>query len=358
MFFSPKTLAAALLVLAGFAIIGCASRGPEVAAPAVAPPPPPAVVARVNGEPIPESELLRYIEGDMEQMEREHQKKLFELKKTYTSYLIDSHLLREEAARRGITPGELLKLEVEEKSKDVSDEELRALYDRYSAQLDQPFEEVRDRIVEYRVNERKQELRQSFFRNLRENAKIEVLLEYPEVPVVDLEGGASGPSMGPETAKVTIVTFSDFQCPYCSRMVEPMKELLEEYPGQVRLVYRHFPLDIHPQARLAAEASECVEEQGRFWEFHDLVFEHQAELAEEGKIQELASSAGVDVEAFTTCLDEGRYSERVSEDLRAGRDAGVQGTPAFFVNGRPIYGAESLDVFRAMIQRELGNAQG
>lgn len=164
----------------------------------------------------------------------------------------------------------------------------------------------------------------------------------------------TSPSIGPADAVITIVEFSDFQCPFCSRLADSMHELIELYPGQIRLVFRHFPLSFHEHAHLAAQAAVCAQEQGQFWEMHDAMFDRQASLHAEGLL-ELASEAGVDPDALTACLDAGDVAATVDADHAAGEALGVTGTPKFFVNGVPYAGALPLEQLILIIDAELAD---
>ena len=172
-----------------------------------------------------------------------------------------------------------------------------------------------------------------------------VKLEQPRVKVA-----ASGPARGPEGAPVTIVEFSDFECPFCRREESTVKQLLDRYQTQVRFVYRHFPLEIHPRARPAAEAAACADEQGKFWDYHEKLFSGGLEDAD---LQRYASELGLDTAAFQQCVSQHKTKDVVMSDLQAGKAAGVSGTPAFFVNGIMISGARPVDAFTKVIDKEL-----
>lgn len=163
--------------------------------------------------------------------------------------------------------------------------------------------------------------------------------------------------LGPSNAKVTLIEYSDFQCPFCSRHLPTLKQILSQYPKDVRLVYRHFPLSqIHPQAQKAGEAAECVAKLGgndKFWAMHDKLFENQTTLGTE-LYKRLAKEVGVDEAKFTTCLDSGEMAGRIASDYASGNDSGVSGTPATFVNGTIIEGAQDISAFQAEITRILG----
>lgn len=157
---------------------------------------------------------------------------------------------------------------------------------------------------------------------------------------------------GPEDAKVTIVEWSDFQCPFCSRVNPTLAQVREEYPEKVKIVFRQFPLSIHPNAWKAAEASLCAHEQGEFWAMHDAMFADQRNLGVDS-LKTMAEELGLDTEEFATCLDSDEYSDAVQADFDAGREAGVSGTPAMFINGRFISGAVPFEQIASVIDSEL-----
>lgn len=163
---------------------------------------------------------------------------------------------------------------------------------------------------------------------------------------------AESPAKGAVEGPITIVEFSDFQCPFCSRLAGSLDELLEAYPDQVRLEFRHFPLSFHANAQIAAEAAVCADQQGRFWELHDAMFANQGSLARDG-LMVLAREAGVDVDALTACLDSGEAATRVAADQEAGRSLGVTGTPNFFVNGIGFAGALPYEELVNIVEAEL-----
>lgn len=158
---------------------------------------------------------------------------------------------------------------------------------------------------------------------------------------------------GLKDAKVTIVEWSDFQCPFCSRFHPSLQQALREYPNDVRWVYRHFPLEsIHPNARPAAEASECAAEQGKFWEYGDKLFERQTELGPD-LYAKLAKELGLDTAKFGACVKDRKYQQRVRDDEQAGLTVGVQGTPGSFVNGVELPGAVPYVQVKAAIDAAL-----
>ncbi len=180
----------------------------------------------------------------------------------------------------------------------------------------------------------------------------------PAVPTrVDVDPGDS-PFWGPENAKVTIVEFSDFECSFCARFYrDTYKALKERYQSRVRFVFKHFPISaIHPNAERAGVAAECAREQGRFWEYHDILFENQSNLSQAALIS-YARQVGVpNLDQFSACLTSQKYLSTVLADLQQGERYGVQGTPTFFINGLPLVGAQPYTVFERAIEQALAAA--
>jgi protein-disulfide isomerase len=161
------------------------------------------------------------------------------------------------------------------------------------------------------------------------------------------------PSSGPEDAPVTIIEFSDFQCPYCQVWYQQVyQQLMTSYPNKIRFVYRDLPLPMHPQATPAAEAAECANEQGAFWEYHDALFSQQYGL-DRAAYEQYAADLGLDAKAFTACLDSHRYLDEIQADARDAASAGLNSTPSFVINGRILIGALPLADFKAVIDEEL-----
>lgn len=162
---------------------------------------------------------------------------------------------------------------------------------------------------------------------------------------------------GGKDAKVTIVEYSDFECPFCSRAHPTVMQVLEEYGDDVRVVYRHFPLSFHPQAQKAGEASECAADQGKFWQYHDVMFENQS-LVSGGVTQfkKWAVELGLNATRFNNCLDSGEKASLVTDDANEGAALGVTGTPGFFINGISVVGAQPFSVFKQVIDAELAKS--
>lgn len=187
-------------------------------------------------------------------------------------------------------------------------------------------------------------------------------IQAPSEPVDVSEGHL--PILGDKDAKVTIVEFSDFQCPFCKALFDDsLPQIKKDYvdTGKVKFAYRHYPLTgIHPNAQKAAEASECANEQDKFWDYHDQLFINQADWealdaqAAQAKFTEFAGSLGLDTAKFGQCLSSGKFEEEVNKDLSDGTAVGVSGTPATFINGILVEGAVPYQEFKAQIEQALG----
>ncbi|MBN1426874.1 MAG: DsbA family protein [Anaerolineae bacterium] len=186
-----------------------------------------------------------------------------------------------------------------------------------------------------------------------DHALVEMGVQEPKPAKIETDGD---PQIGPNNARVTIVSFSDFQCFYCKRFRdETLDALINEYGNKIRFVYRDYPLSsMHPEAQKSAEAAECANEQGKFWEMHDLLYANQESLNVK-LYEELAEDIGLDMDKFTNCLDSDKYAEEVLADMQSGVSYGVSGTPTFFVNGQRLVGAQPLAEFKRIIDQELGN---
>ncbi|MDQ2842320.1 MAG: thioredoxin domain-containing protein [Acidobacteriota bacterium] len=168
---------------------------------------------------------------------------------------------------------------------------------------------------------------------------------------------SGAPQVGPQNAPVTLVEFSDFQCPYCAAAVPQIHAIMRAYPSQVKLIYKQFPLDFHPQADLAAAAAVAAQKQGKFWVMHDALYNSQSDLSRK-HILELAEKGGLDMKRFEQDIDSTEVRERVVKDVKDGEQAGVQGTPTLFVNGQRYNGQISLAMMKPIVDAELkGKAQ-
>ncbi len=281
------------------------------------------------------------------QCEANYERTVHQVMETTLQRVVRDRILTEEATAQGVTREELLAGEVDSKVGEVTEAEVDAFYTQNQAQMRQPKEQVAPRIRQHLGQKKRDELYQEYMAGLE--AKRQVDYKFGPYRV---EVAATGPSRGPATAAVTLIEFSDFQCPFCSRVVPTLDKVKEKYGDKVQVVFRHFPLQFHAQAQKASEASMCAHDQEKFWEMHDLLFEEQSAL-QVADLKEKAQRLGLKEDAFNECLDSGKYKERVQEDQREGVLAGVSGTPAFFINGRFISGAQPFENIAKIIDEEL-----
>jgi protein-disulfide isomerase len=308
--------------------------------------PPAGAVAVVDGEAVTDEDMAR-AGGARYQTFRSQE---YAARREFMEGAIGQKLLENEARRRGISVEELKKQEVESKVEPVSDVQAKEFYDMNKGRFGQLSEpEALDQIHQGLGQQRLQRKLSEYVGSLRAKASVKVLLDPYRIDVV----AGDDPAKGPATAPVTLVEFSDFQCPYCARVGPTLKRVEEVYGEKVRIVFKDFPLQqIHKDAAKAAEAGTCAAEQGKFWVLHDKLFENQAKLTV-ADLKQHAKDAGLDSAAFDECLDSGKQTAEWTQDLKDGERYGVTGTPAFFVNGRLLGGAASFEKLAEVIDDEL-----
>ena len=309
----------------------------------------PEVVATVQDQSISAEALRDSMRGQLLQMDMER----YEAMKTQLDALVAERLIALEAAQRGMSVEEFERVEIFAKMGPVTPEQVRSFYDANNERLPRSFEELEGRIMAHLQRQSEARRREALGRELRQRYPVRIALAPPRVDV----GADDDPFLGPQDAPVTLVEFSDFQCPYCRRVQSVLKRLMTAYHGKLKLVFRDFPLrQIHPEAQKAAEAAQCANEQGQFWPYHDRLFA-ATELGVE-YLKQYAVELDLDAEGFNTCLDSEKYSQEVQKDIDDARVAGVNATPAFFVNGLPINGAVPFERFVEMVELALERANG
>jgi len=303
------------------------------------------VLATVSGYEITRQEVEEVAPDQFIQANQQ----LFDLTQRALEQAIDTKLIDLEAEKEGLDPDALVAREVLSKLPAPSGQQIDSIYNLYREQLnDAPLDSVAPQIVDFLNRQQRGAALQVYLAQLRAQYEVRNLLEPARIQVE-----AIGPSKGPEDAPITLVEFSDFECPFCVRVLPTLDQVREQYGDQVRIVYRQFPLNaIHPNAQLAAEASLCADAQGKFWEMHDAIFETRGKVGADG-LKTMAAGLGLDSEVFDACLDSREFRSRVEEDIKAGRQAGVTGTPALFINGRFLSGAQPFSVVSRLIDDEL-----
>ncbi len=306
-------------------------------------------VATVGGAAISRAELDALVAPQIAKLdEQAHQ-----IRRAQLDELIAQKLIAAEAKARNLSPEALEKAEVTDKVTQPTQADVDAFVAANRARLPGDPAALMPQIRQYLTEQRQGARREAFLEELRGKTKVQVLLKAPAVfrATIDLTGA---PTRGTSDAKVTIVEFSDFHCPFCRRVQPTLTQLLSKYPNEVKLVYKHMPLDqLHPQARRAAEASWCAQQQGKFWQDHDLLYSGGPDGSEPA-LSAVAGRAGLDQSAYQQCMGSGKAAAVVQQHVDEGAKFGVSGTPGFFVNGRFLNGAVPLEAFVQVIDEELG----
>ncbi len=262
--------------------------------------------------------------------------------------MVQRQVVDAEAKKKGLTPEALFE-EVAAGAPAVTVEDVSKWFKENEARLGgAPLEEVAPQIEKMLAQEHRGAAWSAFIEPKLAALSWNMVLTPPRTTIE-----TTRLVRGPENAPITLITFSDYQCPYCIRSEKVLADVLAKYPKDVRLNQRHFPLDqIHPFARPAAEAAMCADEQGHFWEFHDAIFALNGKL-DEKSFAAIGAQLGLDEKALARCISEHRFKDFVQQDADAGEAAGVTGTPAFFVNGIPMKGARDVKDLSRVIDGEL-----
>jgi predicted DsbA family dithiol-disulfide isomerase len=306
--------------------------------------------------------------------------KLYREQKAALKQFIDQSLLEKEAAKRNITTDELVSLinggAEEEGKKFEADKE--KLFQEFVKKLQHDFpsfskgpselvppgpltglpppgsgfrtpfiEEMKDKVVEMKKASYLNDSKEAFFQGLRAQAGIEILLERPELLRIDLAPD-NDPWLGNKDAPITILSFMDFQCPYCKKMNSTLKVLLATKKEEIKIIARDFPLASHPDATMAAQASACAHDQGRYWDYHDLLFDNQQAL-DVMNLREYAGRLGINREQFSRCLEGGSQRAEVEKDMAEASLAGISSTPSILINGYYLSGSPSLHYMEEVI---------
>jgi protein-disulfide isomerase len=308
-----------------------------------------APLATVAGVPISDDDLLPLIQTQLQQLRSQE----YQVKSRALETVIERRLLADAAKERSLSVEELLKQEVDPKVQEPTESEIETYYLGQKERLKRPLDEIKPQLYQALRDAKRELVRTEYVRGLRKQANVAILLSPPKVKVdFDTDRVRGNPN-----APVTIIEFSDFQCPFCKQAFATLKEVLARYPNQVRLAYRDFPLtQIHPQAQFAAEASHCAAEQGRYWDYHDQLFASGAQL-DRASLAGYAHTLKLNEKKFEQCLSSGKFSTVIEKDIKEGTQAGVVATPTFFINGIYLNGAQPLESFARVIDEELARAR-
>ncbi|HEX4824569.1 MAG TPA: thioredoxin domain-containing protein [Candidatus Polarisedimenticolaceae bacterium] len=274
----------------------------------------------------------------------------YQVKMDILEDLIQNKLLDDEAAARKVSQDDLLKAEVVDKTPAPTQDEIAQYYEKMKPRLGNKTLEDAKPDVERALGMQKQNDRKAqFLRELASKNEVKILLDPPRVA---LAIPPTAPSMGPADAPIVMVEWSDYQCPFCKRAAPTVEQILSEYKGKIRFVYRDYPLPFHQQAMPSSIAAHCAEEQGKFWDYHNNLFNNPGDLSQ-ADLTKRATDLGLDSKAFGACMDAKKPEALINAAYNDGAAVGVTGTPAFFINGRMLVGAQPVDTFRGVINDEL-----
>jgi protein-disulfide isomerase/Skp family chaperone for outer membrane proteins len=317
-------------------------------------------VAEINGQFITQEELNQAAADELKGLETKRlqndaamaQDKQNIMDKALEE-LVANKLIEAEAKKQNITPEKLLENEVDKRVQPPSEAAADAFYEANKARIPVPKEQAMPQVMEYLMERNRAQTHDAFVAQLKKQYGFKSYLEPLRIKI----DTAGHPSRGADSAPITIVEFSDFECPFCGGLFPTLKQIEKDYGDKLRIVYREFPLtSIHPHAEKAAEAALCAFEQQHFWEFHDSMFGNQKELSI-ADLKQRAADMKLNTEKFNECIDSSRKVEAIQKDVQDGARAGVTGTPAMFINGRFLSGNQPYQTIKDLIEDELQRKQ-
>jgi len=345
----PRSLAAAGVGRPMYAAFACVLLTCVAAAQDKVPSPTGPPLAVLDGQSIYEDQLPgREVTQLQRMMAQVYAVKLRALHETLDQKLIDSA-----AKKKGVSEEDLYKSEVLSKVPEPTDDQVIASYQSRQDLKNSSFDEVKDRVRRDLKNEAIQQQRSAFIQGLWQSAvndgELSILLAPPRIEITP-----DGSRMrGDPKAPISIVEFSDFSCPFCLKAEASISAVMAQYPGQVKLSYRDFPLrELHPNAERAAEAARCAGEQDKFWEYHDQLFANQKRQDPEGLMDD-ARALKLDEPKFAACLSSGRYKQQIDQDVQMGSRAGIEATPGFYINDTFVNGAQPPEVYEHIVDQKL-----
>ena len=303
------------------------------------------VVAKIGDEVITASELEALTGSSLVALRQQ----IYDAQVSKLEAEIYMRLVQKAASAAGMTEGEYLRSRIEEMVGEPDEGEIVKLMSQFRSQLAGDDLQARAQIVQALVQRERQQRSQDLRQMLFAEAGVEILLEPPRVEVAVADGT---PFRGPVDAPIVLIEYTDFQCPFCTRVQPTLNELMNRYEGKIRHVFKNLPLPMHAQAQLAGAASLCAQDQGKFWEYRDWLFANQRTLSRDSMVAQ-AGAFGMDTEVFSTCIDRGAYLDVVRADMAEANSFGITGTPAFLINGRVLTGAVPIEDFEAIIDSEL-----
>ena len=300
------------------------------------------VLLEINGAKLTAADIERTRSGPLFQARNT----FFQAQRKAVEEFVDDYLLEREAKKENITVPELIDRHVTSTlPKDPSDDAMRVYYEGLNTT--EPFEVMRPQILKHIRDNRLEKAKVEYVRGLRAKANIAVHLAAPKFNI----SLNDTPVRGPADAKVVVVEYADYECPYCQQVQPALDKLEAEYKGTVEFAYKDVPLPMHPHAQKASEAARCAESQGKFWEYHDRLY--ATKQLDVPQLKETARALNLDMKAFDKCLDSGEKAGSVKAHLAEAQGFQLQGTPGFFINGRFYSGGLPYEQFKAIVDDEL-----
>lgn len=298
-------------------------------------------VANVNGTNLTTADFQQKEAGSLLQA----QFQLYKSERKVLDEFIDKELLELQAKKSGLTVEQLLEKEAYKGIKDPTEDQMEVYYEGLG--IDQPFPAVHDQILDHIRDLRRTKARTAYVNTLRVQSNIRILLAPPSADVDTEDANIRGSKNAP----VTLVEFADYECPYCSKVNPLLQKMEQEYGSRLTIVYKDFPLPMHKDSEKAAEAARCAGDQGKFWEYHDLLFtSHELDIP---SLKEQAGKLKLNQAKFDTCLDSGAQAAAVKKDLEEGQRLGLTGTPSFFVNNHFYSGAADSATLHEIVGMEM-----
>lgn len=303
------------------------------------------VAAKVGGKQIMIAELDKASKSSLIPLQAE----IYQVRKTFLDQMVSDALYQLEAEAQGKSADEIKKSLLNRDAIAVSEGDIQKFYqDNKYYFKDQPLEGIKEPIRQRIIDTKARDLERQVVSGLRKKFGVEVFLQEPKL---EIETRIS-PARGPQNAKITLNEFSDFQCPYCARFSDTVNQLVADFPVDVRHVFHHNPLPMHSNAMAAHHASVCAQRQGKFWEFRDILFDHQAALAPT-ELRTYAESIGINLGDYDKCVADSSIDEQLSEEVSYATSVGADGTPTSFLNGRLLSGARPYEEVKAMVEEIL-----
>ncbi len=306
------------------------------------------VAAKAGNITITDKELMNGIESELFEKETE----IFDIKNGKIKAVLMEKFMEADPNKKGLTNDQFLDKYIASSIK-IADKDIDTFIADKKFPKDQITPDVRERIKQFLMMEKKKEAVDAWLAKKIGKDGVQVFFQKPRRPTYDVKIG-DAPSFGDKTAKVTILEYSDFQCPFCAKGAEIVTQLKKKYGNKIQIGFKNFPLPFHNQAKDAALAGLCANEQGmdKFWKFHDHMFANQDKL-DVASLKATAKSMGLDSSKFDKCMDEKKYMAKVDQDYQEGQTVGVKSTPTFFVNGQIVMGAQPIEVFSEIIDEQL-----